>query len=90
MAEQNKVISEKKTQPLIYDSIFDREINSCKLWTKPTIQEAQDLNHLSPFISKSAFLKKGKMFGIWTERMFYLHRDYLFYKKVSNFGIFNP
>ena len=86
MAEQNKAKSQKKTQtPIISDSIFDRETNSCRLWTKPTIQEAQDLNHLSPFIAKSAFLKKGKMFGMWTERMFFLHRDYLFYKKVSIF-----
>jgi len=82
MSQRQSHNPKKKTSKLKICSIFDGDDNSCKLWAKPSKEDSTALLLLSPFIAKSIFLKKGKIFGIWTERTFFLHRDYLYYKKV--------
>lgn len=63
-------------------SFFDEKGHNEKLWVKPVGDETNNLKKISPILAKNCFYKKGKKFGFWTSRLYFLTNDFLYYFKV--------
>ena len=84
---------EKKNskKPLQALSFFDDIHHPERLWAKPGDVEANNLKKISPILAKNTFYKKGRRFGLWSSRVYFLTNDFLYYFKVSLniFSVFN-